>query len=342
MSVPAVDRRRAFTLIELLVVIAIIAVLIGLLLPAVQKVREAANRVKCMNNLKQIGLACHNYEDSNGYFPPNGSYGVNPANFPAAPKWNGDSYSALSRILPYIEQAGLYQLVNLDAAATTQSDVSGQRIAVYVCPSEVNDVGRPGNPNRYPTSYAANEGMWAIWDPNTGQGGNGAFPMVAYPCKQGNRMTDLVDGTSNTVGFAEVRAYGNYLLPNASLPANPPPPATPAAVLALGGKFSSNSHTSWTEGQTFHTGLTFVFPPNTVVAYVNPADGATYDVDYINSREGSLTVATFGAVTARSYHGGVVNALLMDGSVRSVTSSIAQETWRALGTRNGGEVVANY
>src|SRR5438067_2020424 len=146
--------RRGFTLIELLVVIAIIAVLIGLLLPAVQKVREAAARTKCQNNLKQMGLACHNYENQNGTFPCAGIYPIQGT----AP----DSYSVHARILPYIEQSSLYQLVDLSQPATSQPTVTGQRIPIYLCPSEVNDVLLPGTPPRYPMSYGANVGTWFV------------------------------------------------------------------------------------------------------------------------------------------------------------------------------------
>src|SRR5437660_9091616 len=148
------SRRRAFTLIELLVVVAIISVLFGLLLPAVQKVRAAAERVKCQNNMRQIGLACQQYENETGRFPPNGTY---PAGATSA-----DSYSALSRILPYVDQAALYQLVDLNAPATSQPAVTGQRIAIYVCPSDPNDVRRDSNPPRHPTSYGANVGTWFV------------------------------------------------------------------------------------------------------------------------------------------------------------------------------------
>jgi prepilin-type N-terminal cleavage/methylation domain-containing protein/prepilin-type processing-associated H-X9-DG protein len=337
MSRPS-SRRPAFTLIELLVVIAIIAILIGLLLPAVQKVREAAARTKCQNNLKQIGLALHNFENATGTLPPNGAYV--PAN--STVTFSGDSYSALARILPYVEQASLYQLVDLNASATTQPTVTGQRIPIYVCPSELNDMGRAGNPPRYPATYGANEGDWMVWDPVNARGGNGAFPIVALPNQKGNRLTDFPDGTSNTVGFAEVKAFGSYFRGTGTAPATPP--TTAAGVLALGGSLKTNvAHTGWTVGQTFQTGLTFVLPPNTNVPYPNAADGVTYDVDWVSGLDGSSkTNASYAIMTARSYHAGGVNVFLMDGSVRFITNSIDPTTWHNLGTRDGGEVVGNY
>ncbi len=325
-------QRSAFTLIELLVVIAIIAVLIGLLLPAVQKVREAAARIKCENNLKQMMLACHNFESTYGRFPPDGIYPV--------AMTSADSYSIHARILPFIEQSNLYQLVDLDASAISQPTVVAQRIAIYMCPVEQNDVPRNSSPVRYPMTYAANVGSWFVYDPNTGRGGDGAFPMNRGLKAAG----DFPDGMSNTIGFAEVKAFGNYMLGN-GVPDGPnvPMPASPADVLALGGSLKKAiTHTGWTEGQTFQTGVTFVLTPNTEVL-VTDATG-TYDVDFVSSRDGSsATRFSYAAMTARSYHaGGIVNIALMDGSVRSVAKSISLQTWRALGTRKGGEVVGDY
>src|SRR3954463_14011943 len=128
--------RPAFTLIELLVVIAIIAVLVGLLLPAVQKVREAASRIKCANNLKQLGLAMHGYMDANNGLPANGDY-----------TWSGsavttvNAWSASSRILPYIEQEALFKGIDFSTSYSTQTAISSKRVATFMCPSEVNDKG---------------------------------------------------------------------------------------------------------------------------------------------------------------------------------------------------------
>jgi len=313
----------AFTLIELLVVIAICAALIGLLIPAVLKVREAALRIKCQNNLRQIGLAVHSFENANGCLPPNGSW-LSPF---------GESHSVFARILPHIEHASLYQMVDLKAPAISQPSVVGQRITIYVCPSDPNDGPHPGTPPTYPAGYGFGLGDWFTENDRTGQFGNGVFPGARYPSQQGIRLADVADGTSTTVGVADVKTLISYLV-SGSAPATPP--ATPSELLALRATLNpAGGHANWVGGYVFNTGLTFVFPPNTAMLYTNPADGVTYDVDW----GGDNYTLVVGAWISRSYHPGGVNALFIDGSVKFVANSIDQATWRALGTRNGGEVV---
>jgi prepilin-type N-terminal cleavage/methylation domain-containing protein len=333
------SRRLAFTLIELLVVIAIIAVLVGLLLPAVQKVREAASRIKCANNLKQIGLAMHSYLDSNKTLPPNGVFTYTGSAMAQASPW-----SAISRILPYIEQENLFRGIDFATPYSTQPATTSKRVGTYICPSEINDVGSGsdsiyGNKN-WTLNYAVNLGSWGVLSRKSTAmvGANGAFSP-----NRGFRPGDFIDGMSNTLGLAEVKSYTTRIGGTPSTLVFNPAPAIPSSPASLS-TFAlapldptKQTHVEWVDGKVHETGFTTVFAPNTYVAF--SSGGSVFDVDFITATESSIG-DTFAAVTARSYHVGGVNAVSMDGSVKFWSNSVSPATWQALGTRAGGEVIA--
>jgi prepilin-type N-terminal cleavage/methylation domain-containing protein len=335
---------RGFSLVELLVVIAIIATLVGLLLPALQGAREAARRVQCSSNLRQLALATLVYESTKRRFPPSMLHtpGTTFAN-------NNGSWSIHGRILPFIEEAAAAVRIDLevgyDMPPNSTSGVPITRIPVFICPSEVNDRVRlkGGVPFVYPHNYGFNFGTWFVYDPASGDGGNGAF----FPNSK-LKAGQVSDGLSKTLCAAEVKAFTPYVR-NTSDPGGqfPPhaPPSDPAAMVALaaGGDAKvgpttndNTGHTEWPDGRIHHSGFTTVFPPNTRVPFSR--DGREYDIDYNSRQEGnSATVRTFAAITARSYHPGVVNAARLDASVHAVSAEIDPTVWRALGTRAGGE-----
>ncbi len=326
-------RHRGFTLVELLVVIAIIGILVALLLPAVQAAREAARRMSCSNNLRQWGLALANFEGARREFP---------SSWRLTGDGSMDGWSAPAQLLPYVEQAALADLIDLDVSYNNHpplDDGSGKllplraiRVPVLLCPSEVRDLVRQtatGEPEHYPLNYGANVGIWYVFDPATRTPSPGAFRPL-----EGNRAGNFPDGMSNTVAFAEVKAYTPYFR-NAGLT----DPAEPdiASVGALGGDFKSNSgHTEWVDGRSHQAGVTALFGPNTKVPYV--ADGTVYDIDWTNMQEGkSPTAKTYAAVTSRSYHPSGVQVVNMDGSVHFVAETIDLAVWRAAFTRDGSE-----
>src|SRR3954451_16644055 len=200
-------RAAGFTLIELLVVIAIIAVLIGLLLPAVQAAREAARRIQCVNNLKHIGLAVHNYTEAIGTLPLGCAVVFDRSGNPIFPGWG-----VTARIMPYMEGQNLFNACNFALANETPQNDTAMRFGVsaYFCPSDGRnqevfiDDGQPRNN----TNYAFNRGDWYVW----GGAVSASPPNSPFRVNMAVPLAAVADGLSNTVFAAEVKTHTPYLL----------------------------------------------------------------------------------------------------------------------------------
>jgi prepilin-type N-terminal cleavage/methylation domain-containing protein/prepilin-type processing-associated H-X9-DG protein len=329
--------RRGFTLIELLVVIAIIAVLIALLLPAVQSAREAARRISCTNNLKQFGLAMHNYHDSIGTFPI-GAMGIRgPQAVGNAGKYPDGSLASNHRrtwafmILPYLEKSAMFQAINFNLpfnppAGAANNTVSETLIPGFSCPSDptVNQIDQN---NRREGNYVVNWGnaswnqnMFTTNSPFVGNvlvpGNPVPFLGAPFTMDKSFGVQSITDGTSNTLLMAEV---------------------------IIGATIGTNGYEH--RGDVYNDDyncamfMAYTTPNSNIPDWI--ANGYCRYPYLTNPTCTGVTVAQNSYNASRSYHPGGVNALLADGSVKFFKNSISIPVWRALSSTTGGEVVSS-
>jgi prepilin-type N-terminal cleavage/methylation domain-containing protein/prepilin-type processing-associated H-X9-DG protein len=322
--------RRGFTLVELLVVIAIIGVLIGMLLPAVQKVREAANRTRCQNNLKQISLATLNYESTYTLLPP--GKGI-------------DTMSVQGIILPFIEEQNVANLFksNADVNAKGNVNFADVQIPIYLCPSDPSpdSIANPrGKGSRGKNNYFGNAGATANQF-STDSAAVGVFNVKTAGVASVT-LADVIDGTSNTAMFAETtRAH-------LSLALNPPysgqawfqkdlvylinPAAWNDYTVNATVCNDWNNNDNWDvigyRGEEYYRGL----PPLSLYTHTVPPNNSGWDC-------GNGYNFTAAHMAARSHHPGGVNVAFVDGSVHFIADTIDMPTWKALGTRSAGDLV---
>lgn len=348
-------RLRAFTLIELLVVIAIIAILIGLLLPAVQKVREAAARMSCSNNLKQLGIAIHSYNDANQAFPFNYLL-IGPNAWEAV----GINYF----LLPYIEQDNLYKqfvvpptskpgaplnaTTNPGNAAAWSSSQTPMRTKVntFLCPSSpaapsASAVSWGGPGSNY--AWSTGSSVQTVW------AGNAFNGMFSYQSSRG--MKDTRDGLSNTLMASEILSgsgqnsgagkypldifYTNDTLFNAVVNKNFPTAAELAAIGTAARTAPSgvrgNNGTLWAWYAAAQSTFTTAAPPN----WEYPSAGG-------NCCPGGAHDWGMGIIPPRSMHTGGVNAVFGDGSIRFISNTVNLTAFQLLGNRDDGQVIPNF
>jgi len=356
--------RGAFTLIELLVVIAIIAVLIALLLPAVQAAREAARRAQCVNNLKQLGLATHNYISSNNVFPSTNmflgpAYTTTPG---VGPGWGWNASWAVA-LLPNLEQTAMYNAWNFKDGADSllNTTVAYNSLSGMICPSE-NLKTRP-NGSWAPLSYRGNHGGPGVivnWTGTIVE--NGTNNPLSWWGNAGDTnmaffgIEGVTDGTSNTGLFSE-KLFGSP-----GVPLNPGSANAKRALYVVNYNGAYNTfnganaqtalaacksvpNTTGDNGQIGINGFAWAlgYPwaiLNNGYHHFNTPNAYSCITASDTAGGSNIWGGTSGMITATSNHSGGVNMGMADGSVRFVKDTVAPATWWAVGTRNQGEVIS--